>query len=191
VTSAPGPLRALTVWQPWASLIVAGAKPYEFRKWRSPRGLIGQRIVIHAAARPVDMAEVEDLRTRLVDRDRDEECRRRAAECALHAEGALPVLEAALRGELPLAAGVGTAVLGESTYALGIAWEFGLDRVNDSPRDEHMAWAWPMSDPDPWPHPVPMRGYQGCWTWPDPSLLLSDPGLVETPLDGTEAAHAA
>lgn len=26
-------MKALTVWQPWASLIIMGAKPYEFRKW--------------------------------------------------------------------------------------------------------------------------------------------------------------
>ena len=44
-------MKALTLWQPWASLVIAGAKPYEFRSWSPPRWLIGQRIVIHAAAR--------------------------------------------------------------------------------------------------------------------------------------------
>lgn len=24
-------MRAITIWQPWASLILVGAKPYEFR----------------------------------------------------------------------------------------------------------------------------------------------------------------
>lgn len=50
---------ALTIWQPWASLIVgspptagsAGApsqKPVENRDWRPPEKLIGQQIAIHA-----------------------------------------------------------------------------------------------------------------------------------------------
>ena len=54
-------MKALTIWQPWASLIMAGAKPYEFRGWRAPRSIIGQRIVIHAAARKVDRVEVFNL----------------------------------------------------------------------------------------------------------------------------------
>lgn len=44
---------ALTIWQPWASLIAAGCKPYEWRGWRVPRNMIGRRIGIHAGARRV------------------------------------------------------------------------------------------------------------------------------------------
>ena len=54
-------MKALTIWQPWASLIIAGAKPYEFRGWRAPRSIFGQRIVIHAAAKKIDRDEVSHL----------------------------------------------------------------------------------------------------------------------------------
>lgn len=54
-------MKALTIWQPWASLIVAGAKPFEFRGWSMPRSMIGQRIVIHAAARKVNRVEANYL----------------------------------------------------------------------------------------------------------------------------------
>ena len=51
---APGPLApgmpALTLWQPWASLIAIGAKSIETRSWPAPAGLVGERIAIHAAA---------------------------------------------------------------------------------------------------------------------------------------------
>lgn len=51
-------LRALTVWQPWASLIVAGVKRIENRTWGTNyRGLI----LIHAAARPVDRKALDRL----------------------------------------------------------------------------------------------------------------------------------
>jgi hypothetical protein len=42
---------AITLWQPWATLIAIGAKPYETRSRRPPKRLVGQRIAIHAAQR--------------------------------------------------------------------------------------------------------------------------------------------
>lgn len=44
-------VKALSLWQPYASLIAAGAKPFETRKWAPPWHLIGKRIAIHAAVR--------------------------------------------------------------------------------------------------------------------------------------------
>lgn len=63
---------ALTVWQPWATLIVAGAKPHEFRGWDYSarpqlRPIVGQRIAIHAGCRPARLGEVADLYFRLDD----------------------------------------------------------------------------------------------------------------------------
>lgn len=42
-------MKAISLWQPWASLIAAGAKPFETRHWAPPRELIGSTIAIHAA----------------------------------------------------------------------------------------------------------------------------------------------
>jgi len=62
-------VKALTIWQPWASLIMVAAKPYEFRPKSYLRYVgapaIGERIVIHAGVRPVKPAEIEDLLSRL------------------------------------------------------------------------------------------------------------------------------
>lgn len=46
-------MKAISLWQPWASLIAIGAKPFETRDWAPPKSLIGQRIAIHAAKKPV------------------------------------------------------------------------------------------------------------------------------------------
>lgn len=49
-------MKALTVRQPWASLIALGVKTIETRSWRAPKALIGERIAIHAGkARPKDV----------------------------------------------------------------------------------------------------------------------------------------
>lgn len=44
-------MKAISLWQPWASLVAVGAKPYETRSWAPPEALIGQPIAIHAAKR--------------------------------------------------------------------------------------------------------------------------------------------
>jgi hypothetical protein len=169
-------MKALTIWQPWASLIVAGAKPYEFRGWRAPRSLIGQRIVIHAGAAKVPAAEVVELFVALRDRDLGGPHRIAAAMTCLAPEKALPILARAWtpgeEGPLPMSAGLGTAILGEPRDGFEIAEEFGVPRANDSDRDEHVNWGWPMLEVERWDFPVPMRGKQGFWNWPTPDDLL-------------------
>jgi activating signal cointegrator 1 len=41
----------ISLWQPWAELLIAGLKEYETRHWQAPQQLIGQIILIHAAKR--------------------------------------------------------------------------------------------------------------------------------------------
>lgn len=153
-------MKAITIWQPWATLIIAGAKPYEFRGWPAPRALRGERIAIHAGARPVKRGEVADLITRLRSGD--------AWTTALRPEIALPLLERVLTspGVLPLASVLGTAILGEPKRAFEIVAEFGA-QLNDSDRDEHANWAWPLTDILPLEPYRPAKGMQGFWDWSD------------------------
>ena len=149
-------MKALTIWQPWATLIMAGAKPYEFRHWdyrARERGLEGQRIVIHAGARKISREEVQEILLRI-----------EAGHSALKPELARPIVERALTspGSLPLASGLGTAILGTPRKAShlfrGVVPEQDIDPV---------VWAWPLSAIEVFAHPVPARGFQGFWTWPE------------------------
>ncbi len=170
-------MKALTIWQPWASLIIAGAKPYEFRGWRAPRSLIGQRIVIHAAAKKIDCEEASALWHILTNRKACDELALAAAETCLHPEPALPILGRAwmpFREKLPMSAGIGTAIIGEPRLGTEIAEEFGVPRANDSERDEHANWGWPMLDIEAWDTPILMRGAQGFWNWPTPHQIVGE-----------------
>ena len=169
-------MKALTIWQPWASLVIEGAKPFEFRGW-NPRhrgggyaALIGQRIVIHAASKKMDPRELNYLIGVLQKRDRPEYAEL-AAETCLIADKALPILFRALRGELPMSAGLGTVTLGEPENGVAIAERFGVPRANDSDRDDQANWGWPMGEIERWDEPVPMRGAQGFWHWPTPDMV--------------------
>lgn len=160
-------MKALTVWQPWATLIELGAKPYEFRSWRPPKALIGQRIAIHAGARPMRIKEVQALRANLRNPGRF------PTPC-LHADVALPLLDAIVKqheqGEaigayLPLSHIICTAIVGEPKSGEECAREFGEDAGNDSDREGTFNWGWPMLEVEFAEPPAPARGAQGLWNW--------------------------
>lgn len=170
-------MKALTIYQPWASLVIVGAKPYEFRGWNPrERGgayakLIGQRIVIHASARKIRLGEIGDLLDDMKDGGDAwaGRCLHREQADAVLSDGYAMALSGADGSQwLGYSVGLGTAVLGEPRNGLEIAEEFGLSRVNDSDRDEHANWGWPMLDIERWDEPIPMRGFQGFWNWPTP-----------------------
>lgn len=149
---------ALTIWQPWASLIAAGAKPYEWRGWCAPRRFIGQRIAIHAGARAVRKSELADLIWSL----------ERGGEggTSLVADQALPLLHRWLTapGALPLSSVLCTAVLGEPITAARFAEIHGM-RPADSDRIDHTKWGWPLTEIDVLRPFAPARGAQGFWRW--------------------------
>lgn len=149
-------MKIITVWQPWASLIAAGLKPWEFRGWVPPRSIIGTRIGIHASARKVKPAEVAEL----IDLVRSDPSR----VCLM--DGALPWLEKVLAQpeRLPLSAIVCTGILGQPVNGLDLARQFG-GRVNDSDRHDHANFGWPISDVQPLFPPVEARGAQGFWNY--------------------------
>lgn len=156
-------MKALTVWQPWASLIILGVKPFEFRHWdyrqRLPR-LVGQHIAIHAAARPIHPADILDILQRID-----------AGGSALKPE-AMPLLRrleaaprATLNSILPLSAVLGTAVLGKPRKPAEIftgPTTPGLD-PGAGVRIDHSVWAWPLTDIVKYDVPVEHRGAQGFW----------------------------
>ena len=162
-------MKALTIWQPWASLIMAGVKPYEFRSWAAPRSLVGQRIAIHAGARPMRAAEIHELLEHLG-------LPRTARGTGLAVAASIPILERAWRRPelFPLKHVLGTALLGQPRRACEI---YPDDFSSDSDRLEHSNWAWPLTAIEHLEPPVPARGAQGLWDWHS-SLLPGEAGEV-------------
>lgn len=162
----PAGTKALTIWQPWASLVMIGAKRYEFRRWNfadKPHlaKLVGKRLVVHAGARPPRVAEIDDILNRIV-----------SGESELDQGIAVPFLTD-LRAKLaaiklgqaayaiPLAAALGSAVLEDPRSVADLF----ADQVADSDRLDHHMYAWPLADVRPFPAPVAAAGAQGFWNW--------------------------
>lgn len=152
-------LKALTIWQPWASLIMAGFKPYEFRRWPAPRYVVGQRILIHAGVRTIKKIEIRDLIATL---SSGEFCGGMTAD-------AIDFLGDVLmdRRKLPLAAGLGTVLLGDARQSYEL-WPEQFAGYSDSDRAAVSNWAWPVSEIEHFEPIVPVRGHQGFWNWPYP-----------------------
>lgn len=151
-------MRAITLYQPWASLVAIKAKPYEFRKWAAPQSVVGQRIAIHAGMRKVKLDEVRELIFQMRGLGQ--------ARPALRIEIALPFLSRLLLNPAaaPLGCVVATALLGKPIGADRIMGEFGVV-LNDSDRAGHFNFAWPMNSVEELQPPIEARGAQGFWEW--------------------------
>lgn len=132
-------MKALTVIQPWASLIVHGRKGIENRVWKPFRSLVGKRIAIHAGLSwderfPGDLA-----------RDLGELAEK---------------LGIVKPSDLPRGAIVGTAIV------VGYVQDVKMISV-DQERWFSGPIGWILSDRKALPEPIPCRGSQGLWEVPE------------------------
>lgn len=130
--------KAITLWQPWATLVLLGLKRYETRSW--PTSYRGP-LVIHAAARPVQQ----------------EECNPEIIE-ALQKAGFDSL------ASLPLGVGLCVVTLADCIpteealqFIGGQERAFGNYAVG--------RFAWKLEDRWPFPKPIQARGFQGLWEW--------------------------
>jgi hypothetical protein len=152
-------MKALTIWQPWASLIAEQVKLYEFRRYRAPASVIGDRIAIHAGRRAMQVAELDDL---LGSRDR------LLASCGIRGDDPhmIAVAEGLLHKirhgdvKLPHGAVIATAMLGEPLRCT----ELCRDWLPEAEIDPEM-WAWPLTVIKRIQPMDPARGAQGFWHW--------------------------
>ena len=138
-------LKALTLHQPWASLIASNHKRIETRSWRPPEGLIGQRIAIHAGK---------------LQREPDEGLVAAVAAC----------LGSAWRRNLPSGAVIATAKI---KSVQRIESERDVPSGNEALFGDYTPgrWAWHLTDIRVLPKPIPARGYQKLWHWEYPDSV--------------------
>ena len=150
-------MRAITLYQPWASLIAHGVKKVETRSWPPPRVALGRLLAIHAG-------------------------KRIAPPGALH-----PDTEAAIanlygerwRRQVPTGAVLAVARLVSAGQVIGVDGEiavFGPGSVNRIAIDPYGdfgpgRWLWMLEEVEPI-EPQTATGAQRLWKW-SPSLKLT------------------
>lgn len=158
--STTAPMLALTLWQPWATLVAEGVKPFEFRRWPAPKWIWDRRIAIHAGARQAKRAEIDSLIASI----RLEQ----GWGTALDPERALDILLRiqARPALLTLSAVVCTAIVGRPVPAAeAVRQIYGENFRGDSDRIDHQVFGWPMTAIERFDAPVPAKGAQGFWRW--------------------------
>lgn len=136
-------MKALSLWQPWATLIAIGAKQYETRHWStSYRGLLA----IHAAKRPPKQSEItDDISAALLRHgERLDRLPLGAVLCIVRLTDVVPVEQVLEMAQADWR--IKNEEIHFGNYAPGrFAWRLEVVRVA--------------------PDPIPARGAQGLWTW--------------------------
>jgi hypothetical protein len=161
-------MKVISIWQPWASLIVHGFKFFETRTWPAPRTAIGQRIGI-AATKNITPDQRSAFADPLMQRYYD--------------MTGLPEFEELPRGYL-----LGTVVLDSVEL---ITEEF-LDDITEEERSFgwfHIdGYAWRLRHPQRLEHPIPIQGKQGLYEWRG---LDAAPQTADAAQANGQAAQAA
>lgn len=150
-------MKALSLTQPWATLVAAGAKTIETRSWQARyRG----PLAIHAAKGfPPEARAV---------------CRRAGFYFALEAAG--------IRSweELPTGVIVATCRLVDVKPTTGAPWVFDLPAMERAFGDYSPGrFGWFLEDVQALAEPVPAKGAQGLWEWRDGSPAAPASPLVD------------
>lgn len=153
-------MKAITLHQPWASLIVCSAKLIETRSWQPSKDLIGQRIAIHAGKQIVHISDHMYPDYNIAVRAR---------------------LGPDWADKLPTGAIVAIATL---TKARQITNTTDLPTGDELLFGEYgyLRWMWFLSDVRVIEPPIATRGYQGLWNWDPPDdILTNEPNPTATP----------
>lgn len=130
---------AITLWQPWASLIFSGDKRHETRSFHVPKRIVGQWCAIHAAKRQPQIGDLTDSLEALV--------RRRFGD-----DWPKTLPRGAVLGLVRFAPAVPTERVTHETIADFLSGDFSPGRH-----------AWPVVERHQLAEPVPARGGQGWW----------------------------
>ena len=135
-------MNAITLHQPWASLVASGHKTIETRSWRPREGAIGQPLAIHAglAAPPVQDLTIGQY----------------SACCVILGigwEDALP------RGKV--------ICVVDLEHIQRIEWNTRPPSLDEVMFGDYTLgrWMWRLKNVRPVEPPQPARGRQGMWTW--------------------------
>lgn len=152
-------VQALTLHQPYASLIVEGRKNYETRSWGPGKHRLGKRIAIHAGKRYDSVVRNE-----------------------------ITIAYGGMYRSLPYGAIVGYAILENAGRVTGfdgcdnamVRWLVPEPDQFIPPCDRRHGnfdvgrWAWRMTKVEKLDEPIECRGYQGIWTFDPVAKKESD-----------------
>lgn len=141
-------MKAITVKQPWASLIVHGIKDIENRTWRCPMKYIGQRVLIHSSG-----SHGKKFKVNLTDEQTKAAFATIAKECMF--------------GSLPFGSIIGSVEIVGCTINHPSIWAEKSNGVSEGGHvineKEPLIYNWVLANPILFPEPIPVKGKLSFW----------------------------
>jgi hypothetical protein len=147
-------MKVISVWQPWATLLIQGFKKFETRTWQAPTSVIGTRIGI-AATKQIKQEQIVALM--------GQEFQHAYSQTGLSALTELPrgcILGTALLRSSEIMTAESMAAVTETERTFGY-WTPGR-------------FAWLLEDLAPYDQPIFARGGQGIWLFNDQAQSPAD-----------------
>ena len=151
-------MRAITVIQPWASLIGDGHKTSETRSWGPPNSLKGQRIAIHAGKNREDLDAFPDIY------GDGKQLPLGSIVCTAQLVGAIRVAQSRRVGEHILVRGDYKIVYSRDPLDANDPYEVKVDDYGDYSVGR---WIWLLQDVERVNHHKAIRGHLGLWVIDD------------------------
>lgn len=156
-----GPIRAITLWQPYAEMVRLGLKKIETRSWRPPAAAVGQPLAIHAAAS--DHMNGKHARSlvparRLIRHDEPLALGAVVATCTI-----TEVFK--IERSTPWFGGRRDRIFVEGWSTADPGACVGYEVRAETGDFELGRWMWVLRDIEPLDEPVPAKGRQGLWWW--------------------------
>lgn len=150
-------MKALSLWQPWASALFTALKPDETRHWPIPTKLIGEPIAIHAS-----LTDTRDTRMYWEDFENNDP----GAQIAM----ALEQIGIHTYGDFPRGCIIGWIVFGAPLHTSQIAeWKEHRSALQRRFGDySPKRFAWPKQRAELFDKPYPCTGRQGFFDWTRP-----------------------
>lgn len=146
-------MKAISIKQPWASLIVEGVKDIENRTWKCPEKYIGQRVLIHAS-KTCDKHNWNALN------ERQKKCLRGTE---LYHLSTIELPYSAIIGSVEI---VNCVINYPSIWAEESYYIPCYDRYDDDDPSK-IIYNWVLANPIKFPQPIPAKGKLSFWDYPN------------------------
>jgi predicted transcriptional regulator len=139
-------MKAISIKQPWASLIANGIKDIENRTWKLPEKYKGQRVLIHASAKSADFWDYPNAG---IVHDFIDKITKTGTDYSQYPHGAI----------------IGSVQLVDCVINHPSIWAEKSYKAQSPGHEDLVIYNWILANPILFPEPIPAKGKLSFWDY--------------------------